>query len=175
MPAPTLLIGYNWVGGARVTASRLLASVNAATIQVSGPGKIPVRLLASVGAGAVDGEADLADLAVTISRPKRLVVDGLTTLAYAASVALDFDAGTDQRTIALTGNLTLTTSNRGVNKSLILRLVADGSTRTLTFPAGWVFVTDKPASIAAGKTGQLVLLAYGSADTDIIAAWAVQA
>lgn len=175
MPAPTLLIGYTWSGGARVTAARLLQSVNAATMQVSGPGKVPVRLLASVGAGAVDGEADLANFVTTVNRPSRLVVDGLTTLAYAASVAIDFDAGTDQRSISLTGNLTLTTSNRGVNKSALIRLVADGSARTLTFPAGWIFITDKPASIAANKTGQLVLLCYGSADTDIIAAWAVQA
>lgn len=174
MPAPTLLIGYTWPDAGRVTAARMNQTVNSATIQVSAAGKFPVRQIASSGAGACDGEADLTDLQVTRSRPSHLQVDGLTSLVYAGTVDLDFDGGTDLKTIPLAGNVTLTTSNKAAGKSAIVRIVADGSARTLTFPSQWVFVTDLPASIAASKTAQLVLMCYGTAETDIVAAWAVQ-
>ena len=53
------------------------------------------------------------------------------------------------RTISLTGNLSLTASNRAAGRTVTLRLVCDGTLRTLTVPAGWVFLGSKPANIAA--------------------------
>jgi hypothetical protein len=100
--------------------------------------------------------------------------DSLATVTYAASVALDLAAREDLKTIALTGNLSLTTTNRAAGRSYVLRLVGDGSTRTLTFSSSWVFVTDKPTQLAAGKTAILVLQCYGTAETDIVASYAVQ-
>jgi hypothetical protein len=55
-----------------------------------------------------------------------------------------------------------------------LRLVADGTNRNLTFPAGWVFLGTAPASLAAGKTAVLSVTFFGTADADAVAAWAVQ-
>jgi hypothetical protein len=178
MAAPTYSIGYTWTGGARVTPSRMNLQVTGLSINVSGPGRFPVRALASVGAGAVDEEGDLADLITTRSRPSRLQINGLTALAYAATVDINFDTGTDLCTIPLAGNLTLTTSNKGAGKSKVIRIVADASVRTLTFPSGgslWKWVSAMPASIAANKTGQLVLMNYGTTDAEIVAAWAVEA
>jgi hypothetical protein len=99
---------------------------------------------------------------------------GLDTIAYAASIALDFrEEGF--RTVTLAGNLTITTSNLAVGRSLALRIVADGSLRTLTFPATWDFLGTKPADIAASKVGVLSLTSFSTTDADVVAAWAVEA
>lgn len=98
-----------------------------------------------------------------------------STIAYAATVNLSMsDLAGMYRTISLTGNLTFTTSNRGTGRTVVLRLICDATQRTLTFPAGWVFVGTKPANIAASKTGVLSLSFFGTADTDCVAAWSVQ-
>lgn len=96
-------------------------------------------------------------------------------IAYAATVDLDMAALTGLfRNISLTGNLTLTTSNRAAGRTVTLRLICDGTLRTLTVPAGWVFLGTKPSNIAASKRGVLSLTFFGTADTDCIAAWGVQ-
>jgi len=174
MPAPTLVIGYTWSSGLRVNSSRLNQQVNSATINVSAPGKFPVRLIASSGAGVCDGEADLTDLVTTLSRPSRVQINGLTPLSYGATTDLNFDSGTDLRSVTLAGDITFTTSNRAAGKSIVLRIIADASVRTFTFPAGWVFVGDKPASIAASKVGLLVLMCNDANDSGIVAAYSVQ-
>lgn len=146
--------------------------VTAAGIGVSAAGKFPVRTTA--GAGACDDEGDLNDLTGTRHRPDRLQVNGVTTLSYGATTDLNFDTGTDLRTVTLAGAITFTTSNRGAGKSMVLRIIADASVRAFTFPAGWVFVGDKPVSIAASKTALLVLICNDGNDTGIIAAYSVQ-
>jgi hypothetical protein len=98
------------------------------------------------------------------------------SIAYAATVDLDMATLTGLfRTISLTGNLSLTASNRAAGRTVTLRLVCDGTLRTLTVPAGWVFLGSKPANIAASKTGVLSLTFFGTADTDCVAAYGVQA
>lgn len=106
-----------------------------------------------------------------------LNVDKLTkpirTLTYAATTDLDF-SGADNRDLALTGDVTFTTSNKASGLSLRLRIKADGSSRNFTFPS-WVFVdAAAPASIGANKTAILELQAYGSADSDVVARYTVE-
>jgi hypothetical protein len=51
-----------------------------------------------------------------------------------------------------------------MDKSLLLRLAADGSTRTLSFP-GWRSVgSTAPANIAASKVALLRLACFGTGD-----------
>jgi hypothetical protein len=97
------------------------------------------------------------------------------TITYAATTNLDMaaHAGT-YKTISLTGDLTFTTSNRASGRTVTLRLICDATQRTLTFPAGWVFVGTKPSNIAASKTAVLSLTFFGTADTDCVAAYGVQ-
>lgn len=106
------------------------------------------------------------------------VVDPVTvlTLQYAATVNLDFSATLPvYRSITLAGDLTLTGSNYGLGRQVSLRIVADGSTRTLTFPAGWTFIgAAAPADIAAGKTAILSMTTYGSTEGDVVAAYSVE-
>jgi hypothetical protein len=131
----------------------------------------------------VSGDYDFADLGTT---PTTKAGYGITdvlgstadtnTIAYTASVNLDMASLTGTyRTISLTGDLTLTSSNRAAGRQVVLRLLADGSTRTLTFPSGWVFLGTKPSDIAADKTGVLSLIFFGTADTDCVASWGVEA
>jgi len=97
------------------------------------------------------------------------------TITYAATVDLDMAShNAGYFTISLTGNLTFTTSNRAAGRTVTLRLICDGTQRTLTVPADWKFVGSKPANIAASKTAILSLSYFGTADTDCVAAYAVQ-
>ena len=99
-------------------------------------------------------------------------VDALSALTYAGTLNLDFTAD-NIRTVTLAGNLTLTTSNRATGRQKIVRIIGDGSVRTLTFPAGWKFVgAVRPAQLAASKIGVLSLFCFGTTDADIVASWA---
>lgn len=96
-----------------------------------------------------------------------------TVLTYAATTDIDLDLATF-RTLALTGDVTFTTSNKATGKTVTIKILADSSVRNFTFPA-WIFVgAAAPASIAANKTAILTITAFGTADTDIVAAYAEQ-
>ena len=98
----------------------------------------------------------------------------VTTLTYAASKAIDF-TNTPYQTLAVTGNITFTSANLGAGRGVSVRLVADSSPRTLTFPGGWKFLgAAAPASLAANKTAVLSLVSFGTADVDVVAAYSVQ-
>lgn len=97
-----------------------------------------------------------------------------TPLAYSGSTPIDF-AGDGNKTITLAGNITFTSANLANTRGVTVRIIADGSARTLTFPAGWTFLgAGAPGSIAAGKTAVLAVSAFGSTDSTVVAAYAVQ-
>ena len=98
------------------------------------------------------------------------------TIAYAATLNLDMAAlAGSYCTLNLTGAPTFTTSNRASGRTVTIRLICDATQRTLTFPAGWVFLGTKPSTIAASKTAVLSLTFFGTADSDCVAAYGVQA
>jgi hypothetical protein len=100
---------------------------------------------------------------------------GFGTITYASTVDLDLATLTGQvNTITLTDALTLTTSNLANGRTTGLRLIPGDTTRTLTFPADWVFVSAKPASLPANKVARLTIEAHGTANSDVIAAIAIQ-
>jgi hypothetical protein len=123
-----------------------------------------------------DYDADWGDLpARTTTAAGTLPATSYAAITYAASVALDLAVLDGQyRTISLTGDLTLTTSNLATGRTVVIRIIADASQRTLTFPADWKFLGTKPANIAASKTGVLSLTFFGTLDSDCVAAWGVQ-
>lgn len=97
-----------------------------------------------------------------------------TSLGTTGTVNLDLAAlnGTFQ-TIALTGNITFTTSNLAAGRTVSL-FISAAALRTFTFPS-WIFVgAAAPASIAAGKAGVLTLTSTGTTDAAVYAAWAAQ-
>lgn len=97
------------------------------------------------------------------------------TITYAAQVTIDFAARNRQiNTISLMGSLELLSSNLAIGQEVRLRLVCDGTQRTLTFPTDWRFVGAKPANIAALKVAVLSLASFGTTNADVVAAYAVQ-
>lgn len=97
------------------------------------------------------------------------------TLTAGASVALDF-AAAGLATLTTNQNTTFTTSNRAAGRQPYNLRILGGGAHTLTFPAGWKWLNSTmPAAIASGKTGRLCLECYGSADTDVVASFAVEA
>lgn len=96
------------------------------------------------------------------------------TVNYAASVNLDMNSRA-WKLLSLTGNVAFTTSNRANKRETSVKIVADGTNRTFSFPA-WKFVGGAaPANIAANKTAILSLRAFGNAESDIVATYVVEA
>lgn len=93
--------------------------------------------------------------------------------ATSDAVAIVFDR---DRVItrSATGTVTFTGSSYTAGKSASVRIVAGGSQRTLTFPAGWVFVAVKPANVAANKTAVLAVTSFGTTEANVVAAYSVQ-
>jgi len=103
-------------------------------------------------------------------------IDNIQNLIHDISVSgTDIDFTEDQlQTISISANTTFTTTNRATGKTKTIKITTDGSTRTLTFPS-WKFVGTKPTEQAASKIGILTITCFGTADTDIVAAYAVEA
>lgn len=88
---------------------------------------------------------------------------------------VDIDFSENQlQTISIASNTTFTTTNRAVGLSKTIRIITDGTTRTLTFPSDWKFIGTKPTEQAASKTGILTLTNFGTTDAYIVAAYAVE-
>lgn len=164
---------YEKVGGAWVLEGNLAGAGGAAFIQGSG---------APDDGENNDGDSylDIASgklylkLAGTWTLQVTLEMPSHSTLAYAASVEIDFNSD-DYRTLTLDGNVEFTTANRGAGKSISIRIDADEANRNFTFPAGWTWLgIGAPASITANKTAVLTVTCFGAADADIIAAYAVE-
>lgn len=95
----------------------------------------------------------------------------LTTLTYAATT--DIVMSSTLNTVSLTGNVTFTTSAKAAGQFVTVRVVCDGSNRTLTWPGTWVWVgSTAPATLLANKVGLLSLICFGTADSDVVASWA---
>ena len=99
---------------------------------------------------------------------------GVTTLGTTGTLTLSMNGADFVTTGTLTGNVTFASSNRAAGRSVTARVVNGGTTRTLSFPAGWRFVGSKPEEIEANKTGVLALTAFGTDDASVVAAWAVE-
>jgi hypothetical protein len=110
------------------------------------------------------------DLRATALESAALIVE----TAGSDSVTLNF-AEDRIVTRAAAGNITVTGASYTPGKSVTLRVVSGGSSRNISFPANWKFVSFKPTSIAASKTGILAVTSFGVTDADVVAAWAVEA
>jgi hypothetical protein len=102
----------------------------------------------------------------------QIVSDEIVTTG---TVNIDFESTPFRNIGPLTGDIVFTTSNRSIGKAISLRIQNGGTLRTFTFPS-WVFLgVGAPANIAANKMGILSLSCFGPEDTDIVAAYGLQA
>ncbi|MFA5262349.1 MAG: hypothetical protein WC378_00890 [Opitutaceae bacterium] len=93
------------------------------------------------------------------------------SLAYAATVDLAFAVEASVKTLALTGDVTFTTSGKSATRELTVIIACDAAARTPTFPAAWKWLGDKPTSFNASKSGVLSMYCIGSTDADVAVAW----
>jgi len=192
-----------WAATASATGQSLATAANAAAARTTlGLGSLATQsgTFSGTSSGTNTGDQDLSGLVVKASNLSDLASAATAranlglgtaaqsasgdflpttfspgTITYGATVDLDLAAHAGSyKSISLTGALTLTTSNRASGRTVTLRLICDATGRTLTFPAGWVFVGTKPSTIAASKTAVLSLTFFGTADTDCVAAYGVQ-
>ncbi len=96
-------------------------------------------------------------------------------LGTSGTLTLALNGASLRSTGVLTGDIAFEASNRAVGRSVTLRVRNGGTERALSFPAGWVFVGEKPASITEDAVGILTITAFGADDEDVVAAWAASA
>lgn len=131
----------------------------------------PTRKPAGSGLGAFqNGE--------TLDLDQLVVSSGLfeaTISGTLATVTTDLQNGPLQK-LTLENDLgDWVTSNR-VNGASV-RIVVDpgASSRALAFSSSWVWIGAMPSTIAANKIGVLDLTLIGTAETDVLAQWDVEA
>lgn len=131
----------------------------------------------------ITGTMSVENFVVTTSAR---INDGLTVATeliantYTANVSTTssaFDFATEAfKTLTITAATTsFTATNYGVGRSISTR-ITNGTTTSLAlaFPAGWVFVGNKPTTIAGSKVGILTITSFSTTESECIAAWAVQ-
>jgi hypothetical protein len=96
-----------------------------------------------------------------------------TAISFSSAISLDFNTNSAVA-VTLTGNGTFSTVNRAAWRMKKVKILCDSSQRNMYFPA-WIFIgAAAPTSIAANKTAILSIECWGTNDTDIVAAYAVQ-
>lgn len=105
-----------------------------------------------------------------------LTLDRFNTLTPAASVVIDTSPALPIfNSLALNQNTTFTTSNLGSGRSASVRIICDGTDRQLTFPGTWKWLgSGPPSGLLANNVGYLSVVAFGSTDTDVVAAWSYE-
>jgi hypothetical protein len=109
-----------------------------------------------------------------------LTLDRFNTLAAGGAITIDTDPIKPiYNSVTLNGNATFSTSPTGLGngRGASVRVQCDGTTRTLTWPAGWTWLGSEatgPSSLAAGDVGYLSIVAFGIADSDVVAAWSYE-
>lgn len=99
----------------------------------------------------------------------------ISTLAYAAAVAVDLAAGGYVQQLALTGDITISTTNRAASRERVLILSAGAAARSIAWEGWTVFGAALPTNLAAGKTLRVSLQCVGANVSDVHAGGAVSA
>jgi hypothetical protein len=95
-------------------------------------------------------------------------------LIYASNMNINFQSFAGKR-VSLAGNVVFSGSGYLFGAYVIVRIVCDGTNRTLGFPSGWKFVGSAvPASINANKTALLHLWSFGTTEADVVAQYIVE-
>lgn len=108
------------------------------------------------------------------------VSQAITALTPSAGTTYIADLSKPTQTITTNAAIDLTTSSNrpaaGLYTSTTIRYNTSGSVRALTWNASWVTLGFAlPATLAANKVLIVTLAAWGPNETDIIAAWNIQA
>jgi hypothetical protein len=101
-------------------------------------------------------------------------VFGGDSVEHLNSQVINFD-GKAFQSLSLTGDLSLSTTNRCVDtnkiKSTTVRIIGDTVDRNLTFSSSIKFIGDTPLKLRANKVGVLSLNSFGINEADTVAAY----
>ena len=123
---------------------------------------------------SVSNQASFNQVLINADLQVKRVVVLQEALAYATNITLNFGTYGGKR-IALTGNVTFAGTGYLFGARMMVRIVCDGTLRTLGWPASWKWVgSAAPANIAASKTGLLRLWCFGTNEADVVAQWVVE-
>ena len=101
---------------------------------------------------------------------------GYVLATHATAYTPDTEIGKWQK-LPITGTTNFQSFyNQRAGQNTTFILVADGSNRNLSFPAGWVWMAgSEPSSLAANKTEILRIGTTGTTDADVVAEYSVEA
>lgn len=117
---------------------------------------------------------DAARLEWDQSAGKMIARPGWSTTAAAGTFTVDFKAARLQR-MDINAPTTVAFANLAQGREVQALIVGDGSTRTLTFPGGIVWLAGSaPANIAAGKTMLLKFFSQDATANGVLASYEVQ-
>jgi hypothetical protein len=129
-----------------------------------------------IGITSVSGTYQFS-LANDISGPSSVTVRRFPaivgTVSYGGTSTIDFTQG-DAQLLTMLGDTVFATSNIQQGQSILVCVTAGASTRNVSFPAGWTWLPSAvgaPATLGAGKTAQLAIMAWTGVDSGIVAAW----
>lgn len=168
--------------GDGVQGSVTLADAHATdpkSISITVPATItnPYRLVLPGVIPTVDQGLRVASIAgdvVTLEHATPVVLPALSALTFASTLDLAFTDAFQRRSLAMTGNLTLTGSGYADKRKLQVFVAGDTVSRTLAFPSGWVFVGAKPTELAANKNAVFSLECTSGSESGVRCAWGVQ-
>ena len=126
-------------------------------------GSSTITTTGALGSGAIttSGTLTMGDNIITGIHSLDMDVD---TVAYGASVAIDFTDNEEIILGELTGNIEFTSTTYALGKHKVIHMDSDGSARTFTFPSGWVFYGTKPTTTVADKKSILSLSCLGATE-----------
>lgn len=152
--------------GSADTAAQILAKL--VTVDGSGSGLDADTLDGLDSSGFLPANA----IGVTVMPQPSIVIVSPTT----GSIVIDMAVSNgNYLSLSLTGDPSLSLSNRVAGRNTSIRIVAGASARTFTFPPGWSFVGTKPTTIAADKVAVLALTCFDTTEAGVLAAYSVQA
>jgi hypothetical protein len=161
-------------GGKSVDGFVVLDPGNALAVQV-------IKSIVSIAGGddnnvafAVSKRAEFNEVAVYQELSVKRLRSMQEGLLFASNTVLNVGTYSSKR-ITLTGDIAFSSVGQLFGSEMQLRILCDGTTRNMSWPAGWKFVGGAaPASIAANKTALLQLWAFGLNESDIVARYLVE-
>jgi hypothetical protein len=117
-----------------------------------------------------DGQALIYNSSTSKWEPGSAAPSGVNTIS-SDNINIDFSDNVPLETRTVTGDVTFTASNYTAGAKKTVYLEGDTVQRSLTFPAAWNFITDKPTAIGASKKNVLDLNSFGTSESTTVAIW----
>lgn len=99
---------------------------------------------------------------------------GLTVISYASAIEVRMD-GRRMQKVTLAGNLQIDVDAEKAGREVVLFIVGDGSSRTITFAASYRWGSPAITTVPANKIMRLTISCLGTAASDVILSATIEA